>query len=190
MGIQGRVFVTFIIDKDGAKKYSITIETNLNKSSKSEIGSFTTPNLLAGVLLAIVSAAYAVYHGPKGIKKIQNVPTYDIKKPETRLIQALQIIQESDGKISKKEMAKLAIENNLISVNAENESQATYILTDRKDLDEQLGDFFEVAGFPYPKPKTAIIEYHKKWHSNVQSVNQHDKLLKIVLDLQNVHYNT
>ena len=32
------------------------------------------------------------------------------------------------------------------------------ILTDRKDLDEQLNGFFEVAGFPYPKPKTAILE--------------------------------
>jgi len=67
----------------------------------------------------------------KGIKKIQNVPTYDIKKPETRLIQALQIIQENDGKISKKEMAKLAIDKNLISVNAENKSQATYASLDQ-----------------------------------------------------------
>jgi len=67
----------------------------------------------------------------KGIKKIQNVPTYDIKKPEPRLIQALQIIQENEGKISKKEMAKLAVKNNLISVNAENESQATYASLDQ-----------------------------------------------------------
>ena len=57
----------------------------------------------------------------KGIKKI----------PEPRLIQALQIIQENDGKISKKEMAKLAVKNNLISVNAENESQATYASLDQ-----------------------------------------------------------
>ena len=36
------------------------------------------------------------------------------------------------------------------------ENPTFIILTDRKDLDEQLGNFFEVAGFPYPKPKTAI----------------------------------
>ena len=32
------------------------------------------------------------------------------------------------------------------------------ILTDRKDLDSQLNGFFKIAGFPYPKPNTAILE--------------------------------
>jgi type I restriction enzyme, R subunit len=47
---------------------------------------------------------------------------------------------------------------NIISQIKELENPTFIILTDRKDLDEQLGDFFEVAGFPYPKPKTAIQE--------------------------------
>jgi len=32
------------------------------------------------------------------------------------------------------------------------------IITDRRDLDEQLNHFFEIAGFPHPKPKTALLE--------------------------------
>ena len=47
---------------------------------------------------------------------------------------------------------------NIISQIKELENPTFVILTDRKDLDEQLGGFFEVAGFPYPKPKTAILE--------------------------------
>ena len=47
---------------------------------------------------------------------------------------------------------------NIVSQIKQLENPTFVILTDRKDLDEQLGDFFEVAGFPYPKPKTAILE--------------------------------
>ena len=47
---------------------------------------------------------------------------------------------------------------NIISQIKELENPTFVILTDRKDLDEQLGNFFEVAGFPYPKPATAIME--------------------------------
>ena len=47
---------------------------------------------------------------------------------------------------------------NLISQISKLENPTFVILTDRKDLDEQLNHFFEVAGFPYPKPKTAILE--------------------------------
>ena len=47
---------------------------------------------------------------------------------------------------------------NIISQIKELENPTFVILTDRKNLDEQLGDFFEVAGFPYSKPKTAILE--------------------------------
>jgi len=32
------------------------------------------------------------------------------------------------------------------------------VITDRNDLDEQLSDFFEVAGFPYPKPNVTLQE--------------------------------
>ena len=47
---------------------------------------------------------------------------------------------------------------NLVSQIKQLENPTFVILTDRKDLDEQLNGFFEVAGFPYPKPKTAILE--------------------------------
>ena len=47
---------------------------------------------------------------------------------------------------------------NIISQLKELENPTFVVLTDRKDLDEQLGSFYEKAGFPYPKPKTAILE--------------------------------
>ena len=47
---------------------------------------------------------------------------------------------------------------NIMSQIKKLENPTFVILTDRKDLDGQLGNFFEVAGFPYPKPKTAILE--------------------------------
>ena len=47
---------------------------------------------------------------------------------------------------------------NMISQIKELENPTFVILTDRKDLDEQLNGFFEVAGFPYPRPNTAVLE--------------------------------
>lgn len=47
---------------------------------------------------------------------------------------------------------------NIISQIKKLENPTFVILTDRKDLDEQLNHFFEVAGFPHPKPQTAILE--------------------------------
>ena len=67
----------------------------------------------------------------KGIKEIEQIPTYEIQKPEDRHIQALKIVVDNDGKISKKEMARIAVEQKLIIVNAENESQATYASLDK-----------------------------------------------------------
>jgi len=67
----------------------------------------------------------------KGIKEIEHIPTYEIQKPEERHIQALKIVVDNDGKISKKEMARIAVEQKLIVVNAENESQATYASLDK-----------------------------------------------------------
>jgi len=67
----------------------------------------------------------------KGIENIDYIPTYEIQKPEQRHIDALKIIRDNGGKISKKEMAKIAKEEKLIIVNAENESQATYASLDQ-----------------------------------------------------------
>jgi hypothetical protein len=67
----------------------------------------------------------------KGIKDIEYIPTYEIQKPEERLVKALKIIVDSGGRISKKEMAKKALEQKLIVVNAENKSQATFASLDK-----------------------------------------------------------
>jgi len=67
----------------------------------------------------------------KGIKEIESIPTYEIQKPEERHIQALKIVVDNDGRISKKDMARIAVEQKLIVVNAENESQATFASLDK-----------------------------------------------------------
>jgi len=75
-----------------------------------------------------------------GIKNITEVPTYEIKTPEQRHIDALRIIKENDGKITKKEMAELADSNGLISVNAEKENytQARFASLDQNILQPLL----------------------------------------------------
>ena len=66
-----------------------------------------------------------------GIKEIQDMPTYEIKRPHQKHVDALRIINEHGGRISKKEMAQIAKEEKLIVVNAENESQATFASLDK-----------------------------------------------------------
>ncbi len=77
-----------------------------------------------------------------GIKDIQNVPPYSIKIPEEKLIQALEIIKENNGKLTKKEMAQIAEENKIIIVNAQekNHSMARFASLDKniiQPLEEQ-----------------------------------------------------
>jgi len=57
-----------------------------------------------------------------GVKNLMEVPTYDIKTPEPRHVDALRIIKQKGGKITKKEMAEIADKIGLISVNAEKEN--------------------------------------------------------------------
>ncbi|KEQ56394.1 Putative type-1 restriction enzyme MjaXP R protein [Marine Group I thaumarchaeote SCGC AAA799-N04] len=47
---------------------------------------------------------------------------------------------------------------NMLSKLKEFENPTFVLITDRRDLDEQLNYFFKVAGFPYSKPPTAIQE--------------------------------
>jgi len=47
---------------------------------------------------------------------------------------------------------------NMLSQLPEFENPTFIIITDRKDLDEQLNYFFEISGFPYPRPPTSILE--------------------------------
>ena len=75
-----------------------------------------------------------------GIKEIQDMPTYEIRRPEQKHVDALKIINEHGGRISKKEMARIAKEKKLIVVKAENESQATFASLDKniiRVLEEQ-----------------------------------------------------
>lgn len=78
----------------------------------------------------------------RGIKEIEQIPTYEIQKPSRLHVRALEIITEHEGKISKKEMAGLAVKDKLITVNAENQSQATFASLDKNiisPLENQWG---------------------------------------------------
>ena len=102
--------------------------------------------------------------GKKTIKKIaQQHQFLGVKKAVTKTLDVFSkkdenrigIIWHTTGSGKSLTMILYA---NLISQIKELENPTFVILTDRKDLDEQLNNFFEVAGFPYPKPKTAILE--------------------------------
>ena len=83
-----------------------------------------------------------------GIKDIQDVPPYSIKTPDPKLVQALDIITKHKGKLTKKEMAELAVTHNLITVNAheENQSQARFASLDKNIIQplEEQWKFIEV----------------------------------------------
>ena len=82
-----------------------------------------------------------------GIKEIQNVPPYSIQTPEPKLISALQIIKEHEGKLTKKEMAKIAEEEQLITINAkeQNHSMARFASLDKNIIQplEETWKFIE-----------------------------------------------
>ncbi len=77
-----------------------------------------------------------------GVKNIMQVPIYKMQTPKAEHIKALKIIKENKGRITKKQMAKLAIAEKIIVVNAkkDNESQATFASLDKniiQPLEEQ-----------------------------------------------------
>ena len=72
----------------------------------------------------------------KGIKDVAYIPAYDIQRPDDRHIQALKIIVDAGGRISKKEMATKALAQKLIVVNAENRSQATFASLDKNIISQ------------------------------------------------------
>ena len=83
-----------------------------------------------------------------GLKNIVSLPKYEIQKPRQELIDALQIIQTHDGKITKKEMAILAEESKLITIGArdENQSQARFASLDKNIIQplEEQWKFIEI----------------------------------------------
>ena len=83
-----------------------------------------------------------------GLKSIVKLPAYEIHTPKSILVQALKIIQENGGKITKKEMAKIVDEKKLIVVNAkeENFQQARFASLDKNIIQPLLNEwkFIEV----------------------------------------------
>lgn len=68
-----------------------------------------------------------------GIKNLMQIPAYQIHTPRPELISALRIIREQGGRLTKKQMAEIAEESGLISVNAreENLTQARFASLDK-----------------------------------------------------------
>lgn len=68
-----------------------------------------------------------------GVKSLMQIPAYQIQIPELRHIQALKIIKEKGGKLTKKDMAMLADKAKLINVNAgeENYNQVRFASLDK-----------------------------------------------------------
>ena len=80
---------------------------------------------------------YAAFEGKQqsfGIKDTIPLPTYEIQIPKPKLLAALKIVSDQPNqKITKKEMAQLAEEQKIITVNAEDEnhSQARFASLDK-----------------------------------------------------------
>lgn len=68
-----------------------------------------------------------------GLKRLVSLPSYEIHTPKSEHVKALKIIKEHNGKITKKEMAKLAEEAEIITVGAkeENFEQARFASLDK-----------------------------------------------------------
>ena len=80
---------------------------------------------------------YAAFEGKQqsyGIKDTIPLPTYEIQTPKPKLLQALKIVhQAKNQKITKKEMAEIAEEQEIILINSEerNHSQARFASLDK-----------------------------------------------------------
>jgi len=76
-----------------------------------------------------------------GIKELVQLPSYKIHTPKRELIEALRIIKENKGRMPKKDMAAIAVRDEIITVNAreENYEQALYASLD-KNIIQPLSD--------------------------------------------------
>ena len=101
--------------------------------------------------LYVEAKEYIGEHGraiSRGIKEIRNIPSYEIQKPADRLVRALGILKGRNGRVSKKEMAEMCINDGLIRLDKDtkNVSQATFASLDKniiQPLREDWG-FIEV----------------------------------------------
>ena len=80
---------------------------------------------------------YAAFEGKQqsfGLKDTVPLPTYEIQTPQPKLLAALKIVSDQpDQKITKKEMAQIAEDQKIITINAEqeNHSQARFASLDK-----------------------------------------------------------
>lgn len=80
---------------------------------------------------------YAVFEGKQqsfGIKDTIELPIYEIQTPKPKLLAALKIVfEQKDQKMTKKDMAKIAEEQGIITINSEekNHSQARFASLDK-----------------------------------------------------------
>lgn len=61
-----------------------------------------------------------------GLKSIEFLPEYHIEQPKSELIQLLSIISKQGGKIRKKRLMEIAVENGLIYSSGKNKAQSYY----------------------------------------------------------------
>ncbi len=61
-----------------------------------------------------------------GLKSIEFLPEYHIEQPKSEQIKLLDLIAKHGGKIKKKRLMEIAVENGLIYSNGENKTQAYY----------------------------------------------------------------
>jgi len=95
---------------------------------------------------------YAAFEGKQqsfGIKDTIPLPTYEIQIPKQKLLEALKIVNEhKNQKLTKKEMAQVAEEKGLITINAEksNYSQARFASLDKNIIEplEKEWGFIEI----------------------------------------------
>ena len=84
-----------------------------------------------------VPEKYAAFEGKQqssGIKDTFPLPIYEIQTPKPKLLQALKIVHQAESqKITKKEMAEIAEEQEIIAINSEekNHSQARFASLDK-----------------------------------------------------------
>lgn len=79
----------------------------------------------------------------EGLKSLIDLPKYEIHKPKSNLIQALHIIEEKGGRLTKKELAELAEEKEIITVKAkeENHSQARFASLAKNIIDPLVNEW-------------------------------------------------
>jgi len=115
-----------------------------------------------------------VYHHTKisepqtsGIEEIHDLPTYRIQTPEKKHLDALRIIVEHNGKMKKKDMAIIAEEQKLITINAnpDNHSQARFASLDKNIIAPLENDWGYISTVKVGRNRWIHLTDEGKWAS-------------------------